>query len=128
MGETLEYQISYDADGNNLSGSKNYRLHLHANVQLCKFWSVIVYDKADNLMIRTDQPWPSIHSNLSRLVVNEDGSTDIIFGPISTLNKESNWIRTLPEKKWYAMIRCYDPLQPPNDNFWKPGDIVEIDK
>ena len=126
MGEVIEYHISDDVNGNHLSGTKNYWLHLQPNIQLCKFWSVIVYDKADNLMIRTDQPWPSIHSNLSRLVVNEDGSTEIFFGPIPPLNKGNNWIRTLPGGKWYAIIRFYDPLEKFPDNFWKQGDMVEL--
>jgi len=128
MGEIMEFQISHDVNGNHLSGSKNYRLHLQTNIPLCKFWSVIVYDKEENLMIRTDQPWPSIHSNLSRLVVNEDGSTEIIFGPKAPLSKENNWIRTLPGKKWYAIIRIYDPFEPFTDISWKPDDIIETDK
>jgi hypothetical protein len=128
MGEVLEYQISYDANGNHLSGSRNYRLHLPTNTPRCKFWSVIVYDQSDNLMIRTDQPWPSIHSNLKRLDVNEDGSTDVFFGPKAPLNKINNWIRTLPGKKWYAIIRLYEPLEKFRDTSWKPDDIVESHK
>jgi len=126
MENMLEYQLSCDVNGNQLSGSKNYLLHLPPNRPSCNFWSVMVYNKADNVILCTDQSWPSIHSNLSTLVVNKDGSVDTYFGPKEPLVEERNWIKTLPRKKWYAIIRFYDPIRHLSDNFWKPDDIVPI--
>ena len=126
MENVLEYQLAYDVSGNELIGSKNYLLHLSANKPSCNFWSIVVYNKTDDLIIQTDQSWPSIHSNLSTLVLNKDGSVDTYFGPKEPLVKERNWIRTLPRKKWYAIVRLYDPIRHLSGEFWKPDDIVPI--
>ena len=59
-------------------------------------------------MIKTDQPWPSVYSSSKKLVVNQDGSIDVWFGPNAPVGKESNWIRTIPEKR---MVRNHASLR-----------------
>ena len=126
MGEMLEYQLSTDIKGKYLDGGQSYLLRLRADMPKCIFWSVLVYNDSDQLIISTDQPWPSIHSNLAKLTVNEDGSVHVYFGPKAPLSAEKNWIKTLAGKKWYAAVRFYNLLEPFTDTSWRPGDIVKI--
>jgi hypothetical protein len=85
-----------------------------------------VYDSQSNLIIRTNQPWPSVHSRSSQLNVNPDGSTDIWFGPESPPGKQENWIQTIPGKNWNMILRLYYPTESWFDMSWRPGEIEEI--
>ena len=60
-------------------------------------------------------------------VPNEDGTTDIYFGPEAPAGKESNWIQTVPGKGWFSILRIYSPLQAFFDKTWQAGEIVPLD-
>jgi hypothetical protein len=124
--ENAEHIINEDSAGNPLTGEKNYRLLLSPGIPASNFWSVIVYDIRTKLIIHTDQPWPSVYSSCRKLVVNQDGSVDIWFGPKSLPGKEHNWIKTIRKKGWYMSLRLYDPLKAWFDKTWKPGEIEEV--
>ncbi len=40
--------------------------------------------------------------------------------------KESNWVKTIPGKQWYMILRLYYPLESWFDKKWRPGEIEEI--
>jgi hypothetical protein len=123
VNEKAEYIKTNDAAGNKLTGEKNYRIHLPPDIPSCSFWSLIVYDSQTHLMIRTDQPWPSVYSTSNKLHLNEDGSFDLRFGPEAPANKETNWIQTLPGKGWYMILRLYEPKEAWIDGIWRPGQL-----
>ena len=112
-----------DKDGNYLDGSKNYKLHIPANVPAKKFWSVVVYDPQTRSELQTSQPLPSIQSQRTPLQYNENGSVDLFFGPKAPAGKENNWVQTVPGKGWFAVLRLYSPLEPWFDKTWQPGDF-----
>jgi hypothetical protein len=57
-------------------------------------------------------------------VKNSDGSVDLYFGPTAPSGKpESNWIKTLPGKGWFAYFRMYGPTQAYFDRSWVLPDI-----
>ena len=56
---------------------------------------------------------------------NADGSTDIYFGPTSP-GASKNWIKTLPDKGFFVILRLYGPTKPFFDKSWKPGDLEKI--
>ena len=126
MDEELHHIISYDSKGRLLEGGKCYKLHLPAKIPASHFWSVIVYDTLSRLIIHNDQPWPSVHSNNKNLVFNNDGSVNVWFGPESVRGKENNYVKTLPGKQWYMILRIYYPLESWFDKSWQPGEIEEI--
>jgi hypothetical protein len=39
---------------------------------------------------------------------------------------QQNWIKTLPNKGWFAYFRFYGPTQPYFDRTWALPDIVEV--
>ncbi len=121
------YALAFkDKDANYLDGSKNYKLHVPADVPAKDFWSVVVYDPQTRSELQTDQPFPSINNKIAKLDYNKDGSVDLYFGPKAPKGKEANWIQTEPTKGWFTLFRFYGPLQPWFDRTWKMGDFEEI--
>ena len=58
-----------------------------------------------------------------QIFANDDGSTDLYFGPTAPEGYEKNWIQTIEGKGWFVILRIYGPLEPWFDKSWKPGEI-----
>ncbi|MET9394867.1 DUF1254 domain-containing protein [Streptomyces sp. NPDC006624] len=127
VGTGSQYAFAFvDATGTPFDGGRSYRLHVPPAVPVNNFWSVIVYDTQTRSMLRTDQEWPSVTSQDQDLLVNEDGSVDVLFGPGPPGDDGRNRIRTLPGKGWFTMFRLYGPLDPWFDKTWRLPDIVRV--
>lgn len=126
MEKELQHVISYDSKGHLLDGGKKYKLHLPSNIPASDFWSIIVFDQLTGLIINSDQSWPSIYSNNKNLAYNNDGSVDAWFSPKPIEGKEGNWVKTLPGKQWYMILRLYYPLEPWFEKKWRPGELEEL--
>ena len=113
-----------DADGDILSGGRSYKLRLPPNIPAKLFWSVTVYDADNASGLDNGQPLPSINT-MDQPKSNPDGSIDIYFGPKKPEGAE-NWLRTVPGRAWFTIIRLYGPDQPYFDNTWKPDDIIKV--
>ncbi|EFO32439.1 putative signal peptide protein [Roseibium sp. TrichSKD4] len=126
-GNGSQYAFTYrDSNGNPLDGSKTYKLNVPANVPAKDFWSFTLYDNQTRSMLQTDKQFPALGSNDVGLVQNDDGSTDIYFGPEAPKGKETNWLQTVPGKGWNTIMRLYGPLEPWFDQTWRPGEIELI--
>ena len=124
VGEGSQYPWTpLDANGNPFDGAKTYKLHLPPNIPVKRFWSVIVYDTQTRSMLQTDQQYPSVSSQNKDLLINEDGSVDVWFGPEAPAGKENNWVQTIPGKGWFMILRLYGPLEPWFNGTWRPGEI-----
>jgi len=126
MEDYAEHIVTADVNGKLLNGSTNYRLRLPGNIPAGNFWSVIVFDTQTKLMIRTDQSWPSIHSNCKNLVLGNDGTVEIFFGRHAPENGKCNWLQTIPGKGWYMTLNLYNPLDSWFNKTWECGEIEEI--
>jgi hypothetical protein len=125
VGMGAKYPSTFrDADGDLLSGGKTYKLHLPAGIPAKLFWSVTVYDGDTASGLDNGQPLPSINA-MDRPKANADGSIDICFGPEIPKGAD-NWLRTVPGKSWFILLRLYGPEKPYFDNTWKPDDIVKV--
>jgi hypothetical protein len=113
-----------DGDGKYLDGGKTYRLHMPANIPVVNFWSVVVYDSQSRSQLRNGRPFPSV-SQYTGPQSNADGSLDVYFGPKAPAGREKNWIKTVPGKGWFTLLRFYGPKQAFFDQTWRPDDIVE---
>ena len=110
-----------DSDGDFLSGSKSYRLHVPANVPVVNYWSLAYYD-ADTRSLLDSGQWASISSN-GNLKLNADGWADVFFGPTAPKDPNANWMKTIPGRGYFGGFRFYGPTQAFFDKAWKPGDI-----
>ncbi len=110
-----------DAKGAFLSGGKAYKLSLPKDVPAALFWSVTIYDSITASGVDNGQAFPSINT-MDKPAQNADGSTDIYFGP-SAPGTGKNWLKTLPGKGYFVILRLYGPTQAFFDKTWKPGDL-----
>jgi len=128
VGKGSQYALTYrDADGKALDGSKSYVMNVPADPPAEDFWSFTLYDNQTRSMLQTDEQFPALGSNDAGVVQNEDGSTDIHFGPEAPEGRESNWLQTVPGKGWNTILRLYGPLEPWFDQTWRPGDIELVE-
>jgi hypothetical protein len=110
-------------------GLKIYPLAKAANPPANRFISICVYDPQTRSELQTGQPFPSYNNvrDKDRVIVNDDGSVDLYFGPEAPAGKEANWIQTVPGKGWFCLLRLYDPLEPWYDKTWRPGEIELVE-
>ena len=126
MDGELQHIISHDSKGHLLEGEKEYKLHLPSDIPASVFWSIIVYDAVTHLIINSGQPWPSVFSSNKNLVYNNDNSVDVWFSPNPVNEKNNNWIKIEPGKRWYMILRLYYPLESWFNKKWQPGAIEEL--
>jgi hypothetical protein len=128
-GKGSRYQTTYkDSDGNYLDGSKVYKLNMPPGVPVALFWSVTVYDPWTRCELQS-QSYPSISSQSDPAPkTNKDGAIDIYFAAEKPSGvAEQNWIRTLPDRGFFAYIRYYGPLKAFNDKTWVPNDVERVE-
>jgi hypothetical protein len=118
------YYLSGAKDNNNLylDGSKNYTLHVEANVPVKNFWSIQVYDLETAAWLRGQDKLGIANTDIG-VQVNEDGTTDLYFGPTAPAGKESNWTPTTPDKEFFLLFRFYGPEKAVFDKSWQLNDI-----
>ena len=73
-------------------------------------------------------PRPGRSSQSPGLIVNDDGSTDIYFGPIPPTDGDSNWVPTDPEGHFEVLFRFYGPTPTLYDHTWQLPDIKRLDR
>jgi hypothetical protein len=76
-------------------------------------------------MLQTGQSLPSVSSQRTPLVKNDDGSVTLYFGPKNTApeGKEANWLQSVSGKGFFVLFRIYGPLEPWFDKTWQPGEF-----
>ncbi|GGP22052.1 DUF1254 domain-containing protein [Silvimonas iriomotensis] len=110
-----------DAKGHFLNGSNKYTLHLPKGIPAALFWSVTIYDSITAAGVDNGQAFPSINT-MDKPATNADGSIDISFGPDNP-GAGKNWLRTLPQKGYFVILRLYGPTKAFFSKEWKPGDL-----
>jgi hypothetical protein len=114
----------WDSQGHYLAGASTYKLHLPKDIPAALFWSVTVYDPVTASGLDNGQPFPSLNS-MDKPAANPDGSTDIYFGPSKPADTK-NWLRTVPGKGFFLLLRLYGPKAAFFDKTWKPDDLAKI--
>ena len=126
VGIGAKYAGAYkDSNGEYLVGDHTYRITLPPNVPANLFWSLTAYDATTAAGLNNGQEYPSIGSR-DNPVQNADGSITLYFAPKAPKGKEKNWIKTVPGKGWFSLIRLYGPDKGFFDRSWKPGDFEKI--
>jgi len=126
IGKGSQYAWGYlDESGGYLDGGKTYKLNLPKDPPAEKFTSIVVYDPQTRSQLQTSQPFPSYNNvrDKDKVLVNDDGSVDLYFGPEAPAGKEANWLQTVPDKGWFCVLRLYSPTEAWYDKTWRPGEI-----
>jgi len=127
VGIGSQYAVStVDSDGKPFDGSMTYKVQLPPNIPAKDFWSMVVYDNQTRSMLQTDQQFPSTGSLKQDIVINDDTSVDLWFGPTAPEGHEANWVQTVPGKGWNVVLRLYGPLEPWFDKTWQPGEFEQV--
>ena len=84
-----------------------------------------VYDNMTRSMVQTDTNKAGLDSH-QNLKLNADGSVDLYFGPAPPGDFENNWVKTVPEKGWFAYFGWYGPTQEFFDKKWTLPDIEQV--
>jgi hypothetical protein len=116
-----------DSKGDALNGSNTYKLTLPPNIPQERFWSTTIYDNQTRSMIQTDQRYPRAGSQSfpsPAAEENKDGSITLYYGPEQPKGvADGNYIKTLPDRGWFQIIRCYSPTESFFDKSWRPGEV-----
>ncbi|MFI1239870.1 DUF1254 domain-containing protein [Nocardia salmonicida] len=119
-----------DADGRPFDGAKTYRVRLPKDIPAARFWSLNLYDNQTRSMLQTEQLYPRAGSQAFPTPAAEaeaDGSTVVYCSPAQPDGVAAgNWIQTDPDKGWFAILRCYSPLQPFFDKTWRAGEFEVV--
>ena len=116
-----------DSEGNALDGAKNYKLNLPKGIPQERFWSTTVYDNQTRSFIQTDQRYPRAGSQSypsPAAEANSDGSITLYYGPQKPAGvPDGNYVKTVPGRGWFQIIRCYSPTKGFFDKSWRPGEV-----
>ena len=125
VGTGTKYLTAYkDGDGDFLDGAKNYVMNVPADVPVKLFWDVSVYANDGRIYIENETGVVNIGSRTKDVKKNDDGSTNIYFGPNPPSEElRSNWIETNKGENWFSVFRFYGPLEPFYDGSFTLPDI-----
>ena len=125
-GKGAKYMMAFtDHEGTPLSGDASYRVTLPPNIPAANFWSVTLYDAENASGLANGRPFPSLGSR-DKPAQESDGSIVLYLSPTAPAGKASNWLRTVPGKGYFAILRLDGPTEPAIDKSWKPGDLEKI--
>ncbi len=119
---TFYLDLAETPDGEWLDGSSNYRLVVPPNVPVNDFWAVTTYD-LETASYQRNIDKASIDSNMKEVKKNRDGSTTIYFGPEAPRGQESNWLPTVPGRRFFLIFRFYGPQIGVYDGSYALNDI-----
>jgi hypothetical protein len=124
---TFYFVNAKDAAGAWLDGGEDYKLTVPADVPAKQFWSVLVHD-VETAAWFTDLPInkEGVASFTQGLQKNPDGSVDVYFGPKAPKGKETNWLPTVPGKKFFLIFRFYGPKPAFFNKSWKLNDVEKL--
>ena len=105
---TYYLDLAETPDGEWLDGGKSYKLVMPPDIPVRDFWAITAYDLETASYVRNVDR-SSIDSNMEDVQVNEDGSVDIYLGPDAPEGKESNWLPTDPNRRFFLLFRAYGP-------------------
>jgi hypothetical protein len=50
----------------------------------------------------------------------------LYLGPTAPAGREKNWLRTVPGKGYFVILRLYGPTEPLLNQTWRPSDMEEM--
>lgn len=112
-----------DSSGNWLTGTKNYLIQFPADSlpPVNAFWSITLYDE-QNTLVTNSFANQAIRSYDEWLVVNDDGSLNILIQSTQPSDTNTNWL-TAPRGKFTLVLRLYWPQDSAQNGSWIPPKV-----
>ncbi|MFH8250231.1 DUF1214 domain-containing protein [Microbacterium sp. B2969] len=125
-GPGAKYCNAYkDSEGEYLRGEHTYKIELPADPPAVVLWSLTVYDaETASGVDAAGQTYPSLNSK-DPVRPNEDGTFTVHVGP-ERPEGATNWLKTVPGRGWFGLLRWYGPKQEFFDRQYKPGDFERL--
>jgi len=105
-----------------LKGIRTYLIHYPPGqappIDTGGFWSLTVYNSDGTLV---DSSTLNVYSN-GPVVINPDGSIDVILSQVDPGDPNSNWLQT-PAGDFSVYLRIYAPGQAAAEGTWLPQAI-----
>jgi hypothetical protein len=115
-----------DSAGELFRADRTYRMRVPAGVPVSQYWSVTMYDGDDHTFIRGNTKY-SVASHAAGLLVNDDGSVDVYFGPRAVPGLETNFIETGDSSSFELMFRFYGVGPEVMRKQWQLEDAEAVD-
>ena len=114
--EAVYVNTIVDADGDDLIGSKKYKIHFAKDEfpPVNAFWSITMYSRPENQLIENEINRYNIGGLTPNLKYNADGSLDILIQHDRPTDI-SNWLPA-PKGDFWLIMRMYDPKKEVLDN------------
>jgi hypothetical protein len=113
-----------------LFGSNTYRIIIPRPISSSSSWSLIAFDALTDSVLVTDQKFARVTSrsdSACSAAAISDGMTTVLCGPDRPCEAAvDNWIRTLPQRIWWMIIRFYGPPEEVVFGRWRPGEIHKV--
>ncbi len=126
-GEGSTYLGVYkDAENNWFDGGKQYHYKIAADVPAAQFWDITAYNLENRSILINKGGNTNYNTFTEGLLTNDDGTTDIYFGPTEPEGEKVNWIQTNAGEYWFTYFRLYAPTETYFDSSWPMYDIVLV--
>lgn len=114
------YPIRYaDANGDPLTGAKNYILRFKSQPPNDAFWSLTMYDAESKMLVENPINRYKVGSDTPGLKINEDGSFEVqVSRTKPDGDAAANWLPA-PEGGFYIIFRIYQPKDAILDGSWE---------
>jgi len=120
--QALYYPGMLDSTYLPLNGNRTYLIHYAPGetppTDTGGFWSLTVYNSQGKLV---DSSTTNVYSN-GPLVIQPDGSIDVILSKDDPGDPNSNWLQT-PSGRFSVYLRIYAPGQAASEGTWLPAGI-----
>jgi hypothetical protein len=120
--QALYYPGMLDSTYLPLNGNRSYLIHYAQGetppIDSGGFWSLTVYNSQGKLV---DSSTTNVYSN-GPLVIQPDGSIDVILSKDDPGDPNSNWLQT-PSGRFSVYLRIYAPGQAASEGTWLPAGI-----
>ncbi len=127
------YEASYsfawqDENGEDLVGSRSFRLTLSPPPPVDAFWSLTMYDVPDFYLVANPIERYAIGDRTPGLRYGADGSVTIVIGKDAPEgDEEANWLPA-PDGRFRPVLRMYQPRPPVLDGTYVLPPIAVVDR
>jgi len=113
-----------DSNGDLYDGESTYKLNVPKDTPAKDFWSVIVYSMRTKGFVEGAPRVGLSSRNIDSMVMNDDGSYDLYFGPNPPKGFETNTIPT--NENFFLLFRLYGPESKTFFKTWQLGNLEKI--